>query len=338
MMNRQSATRIDDFSAIVQRRKSGFLQSITHAQPVWVFLAMLLVCFVMSFVSDKFLSTQNLFNTSRNFAFTGIMALGMTTVIITGGIDLSIGSVMGVSGIVLGMVMAGGHSIWIGLAACLLTATVCGLVNGVLIAYFRMSSFVVTLGMLAIARSLALVFSNNKLFWEFGPDQALLFQIGGGTTAGIANPAWVLAIMTVVFVLVYRYSAWGRHVFALGGNAAAAKLCGIAIERLTVSVYVLSSLTAGITAFLMVGWLGSVTNALGLSSELQVIAATVIGGANLAGGIGYAIGAPIGAALIEVIRNSLLLAGVDPYWQGTFLGGFIILAVMLEKLRRKSSD
>ncbi len=204
-MNKQSVTRIDDFSDIVQRRKSGFLQSITHTQPVWVFLAMLLVCVVMSFVSDQFMSTRNIFNTSRNFAFTGIMALGMTTVIITGGIDLSIGSVMGVSGIVLGMVMAGGHSIGFGLAACLLTAAVCGLINGVLIAYFRMSSFVVTLGMLAIARSLALVFSNNKLFWQFGPDQALLFQIGGGTTAGIANPVWVLAIMTVLFVLVYRY-------------------------------------------------------------------------------------------------------------------------------------
>src|SRR5690606_26142847 len=213
-----------------------------------------------------------------------------------------------------------------------------GAVNGFLIAYLRMSPFVVTLGMLAIARSLALVISNNRMFYEFGPDQALFIAIGGGSTFGVANPFWVLIILTLVFAWLYRYSTWGRYVFAIGGNSEAAKLSGVPVERVLMSVYVVSGLTAGIAAFLMVGWLGSVTNALGQTYELQVIAASVIGGANLMGGVGYAVGAPIGAALVEVIRNSLLLAGVDPYWQGTFLGAFIILAVLLEKVRGRRGE
>ena len=325
--------RLVDVGEVTRQREKSFLQTIVNSQPFWVFVALIIISVVMSFVSDTFMTERNLFNTTRNFAFMGIIALGMTTVIVTAGIDLSVGSVMGVSGIMVGLVMAAGYPVWAGLAACLIVAMICGLINGVLIAYLKLSPFVVTLGMLAMARSMALVISNNKMFWEFGPDQELLFWIGGGTTYGVANPVWVLITMTVLFLWLYRYSTWGRHVFAIGGNANAAKLAGVPVEAVVVSVYVLCSLTAGIASFLMVGWLGSVTNALGMTYELQVIAATVIGGANLMGGQAYALGAPIGAALVEVIRNSLLLAGVDPYWQGMFLGGFIILAVLLEKLR-----
>jgi ribose transport system permease protein len=327
-----------DIADVVHQREHGLLQSIVQTQPFWVLIALVIICVAMSFVSDTFVTERNIFNTTRNFAFMGIIALGMTTVIITGGIDLSVGSVMGVSGIMLGSLMAAGYPLWFGLTACLLTAMVCGAINGVLIAYLKLSSFVVTLGMLAIARSMALVFSNNKMFWEFGPDQELLFRIGGGTLFGVANPVWMLIFLTVLFYVLYKFTAWGRYVFAIGGNASAAKLSGVPVEAVTLSVYMVCSLTAGIAAFFMVGWLGSVTNALGLTYELQVIAATVIGGANLMGGQGYALGAPIGAALVEVIRNSLLLAGVDPYWQGTFLGVFIILAVLLEKLRGRQGD
>lgn len=327
-----------ELADVARQRSVGAIGRIVNTQPFWVFVALLLIGVGMSFISDTFLTERNIFTTTRNFAFMGIIALGMTTVIVTGGIDLSVGSVMGVSGIMVGLVMGAGYPLWMGLGACLATALVAGLVNGVLIAYVRLSPFVVTLGMLAIARSMALVVSNNKMFWAFGPDQQLLFWIGGGTTLGIANPVWVLMLMTGLFALLFHFSAWGRYVFAIGGNANAAKLTGVPVEGVVLSVYVLCSLTAGIAAFLIVGWLGSVTNALGMTYELQVIAATVIGGANLMGGQGYALGAPIGAALVEVIRNSLLLAGVDPYWQGTFLGGFIILAVLLEKLRGRRGD
>lgn len=332
---RRSVADIADVTGL--QTEKGF-RRIINTQPFWVLVALVLICILMGSISDTFLSERNLFTTTRNFAFMAIVALGMTTVIVTGGIDLSVGSIMGLSGIMAGITLAAGYPVWAGLAACLLSAMAAGAVNGFLIAYLRMSPFVVTLGMLAIARSLALVISNNRMFYEFGPDQALFIAIGGGSTFGVANPFWVLIILTLVFAWLYRYSTWGRYVFAIGGNYEAAKLSGVPVERVLMSVYVVSGLTAGIAAFLMVGWLGSVTNALGQTYELQVIAASVIGGANLMGGVGYAVGAPIGAALVEVIRNSLLLAGVDPYWQGTFLGAFIILAVLLEKVRGRRGE
>jgi len=216
-------------------------------------------------------------------------------------------------------------------------ALAAGAINGYLIAYLGLSSFVVTLGMLSVARSLALVVSNNQMVYQFGPDEQLLFALGGGETLGIANPVLILVGLTLIFGFLLNFTVWGRHVYAVGGNPQAARLTGLAVERIKLSAYLLSALTAGIAAILTIGWLGSVTNALGLTYELRVIAASVIGGANLLGGEGTAYGALIGSALLEIIRNSLLLAGVDPYWQGTFIGLFIVLAVLLERIRGRRS-
>jgi ribose transport system permease protein len=320
----------DDITGL---RERGPLQRLLGSQAFWVTVALIVISIGMSLISEAFTRYENVFNITRNFAFIGIMALGQTCVIITAGIDLSVGSVMGLVGIVTGMTLAAGYPMWAGISAGLLTALAVGWVNGSLIAYLRLSPFVVTLGMLSIARSLALIVSNNKMFYQFGPDEEMFLELGGGQTFGIANPVLILIVLTVIFGFVLNFTIWGRHVYAVGGNEQAARLTGVPVDRIKVSVYMLCSLMAGISAILMVGWLGSVTNALGLTYELQVIASTVIGGANLMGGEGTAFGAFIGAALIEVIRNSLLLAGVDPYWQGTFVGLFIILAVLLERIR-----
>jgi ribose transport system permease protein len=323
-----------DESITLRQEMSGF-QSAMRTQPFWVFVAILAIGFVMSFVSDVFLTERNFFNITRNFAFFGIMALGMSAVICTAGIDLSVGSLMGLTGIVAGLVMQAGYGIVWGFLACMGTAAIVGVINGILIAYLRMAPFVVTLGMLAMARSIAMVVSNNKMVYQFGPDQELFEWIGGESVAGVPNPVWVLIILTAVFWWVWRYSTWGRWVIAIGGNAQAAKLSGIPVERILVSVYVVCSMCAGLAAFLIVGWFGSVTNALGLTYELNVIAASVIGGANLMGGVVYAVGAPIGAGLMELIRNSLLLAGIDALWQQFFVGLFLVLAVLLEQIRNR---
>ena len=332
-ISQKSHAEID--ASITQHAEMTPFQAILRTQPFWVFVAIIAIGIVMSFVSDVFMTDRNMFNTTRNFAFFGIMALGMSAVICTAGIDLSVGSLMGLSGIVTGLVMQGGYGIEFGLLACLATSAIVGLINGVLIAYVRMAPFVVTLGMLAMARSIAMVISNNKMIYEFGPDQALFEWIGGESVIGVPNPVWVLIILTCVFWWVWRYSTWGRWVVAIGGNKQAAKLSGIPVERVIVSVYVICSLCAGVAAFLIVGWFGSVTNALRLTYELNVIAASVIGGANLMGGVVYAVGAPIGAALMELIRNSLLLAGIDALWQQFFVGLFLILAVLLEQIRNR---
>ncbi len=321
--------------SITTRTETSGLQAIIRTQPFWVLMAIIVIGLVMSFVSDVFLTERNFFNTTRNFAFFGIMALGMSAVICTAGIDLSVGSLMGLAGIVTGLVMQAGYGIVPGFLACMGVAALVGLINGVLIAYLRMAPFVVTLGMLAMARSVSMVISNNKMIYDFGPDTDLYLWLGGESVLGVPNPVWVLIVLTAVFWWVWRYSTWGRWVIAIGGNAKAARLSGIPVERIIVSVYVLSAMMAGLAAFLLVGWFGSVTNALGEGYELNVIAASVIGGANLMGGVVYALGAPIGAALMELIRNSLLLAGIDALWQQFFVGLFLIIAVLLEQIRNR---
>ena len=321
--------------SITERREVSGFGAILRAQPFWVFMAILGLGLVMSFVSDVFMTERNMFNITRNFAFFGIMALGMSAVICTAGIDLSVGSLVGLTGIVTGLIMQSGYGIELGFIGAMAVSAAVGFVNGALIAYLRMPPFVVTLGMMSIVVSLARVVSDNKMIYDFGPDMDLFEWIGGESVMGVPNVVWVMIILTAVFWWVWRYSTWGRWVIAIGGNAQAAKLAGIPVERMIVSVYVVCSLCAGLSAFLFVGYTGSVTNGMGFTWELTVIAATVIGGANLMGGIVFALGAPIGAALIELIRNSLLLAGIPAMWQQFFVGLFLILAVLLEQIRNR---
>lgn len=317
--------------------RTSLWQKMLSKQPFWVMVAVVVIPLIMTAVepsfSSAFFSGENFVNNTRNFAFIAIMALGQVAVMITGGIDLSVGSTLAICGIMLGLVMDAGHSFWLAAFAALVTGIIVGAINGYLIAYLKLSPFVVTLGMLSIGRSLALAISNNKFFHQFGEDEALLQAIGGGKTFGIANPVLVMVVLALIMGFVFRYTRYGRHLYAIGGNEHASQLTGVPVDLLKLSVYVISGLLTAIAAILMVGWLGSVTNGIGIGYELRVIASTVIGGVNLLGGEGGAFAAVVGAALIEIIRNSLLLAGVDPYWQGTFVGIFIILAVLLERLR-----
>jgi len=321
-------------SGVAESREHSLVQRLLSTQAFWVTIALVIMCGVMSVLQpDAFASTENFYNITRNFAFIGIMALGMTTVIVTGGIDLSVGSVMGLAAIAAGLVLQGAGPWWLAMCAGLATGFVVGAVNGALIAWIGLPPFVVTLGTLSVGRSLAVVLSQNKMIYDFGPDADTVFAIGGGQVLGIANPVWVLLILTVVFSAVLHLTRWGRHLYAIGGNEQAALLTGVPVARAKFAAYIVSATMAALAAVLIIGWQGSAINALGTGYELRVIASTVIGGANLMGGEGGAYGAFIGAALIEVIRNSLLMAGVDSNWQGTFVGVFIVLAVLLEKLR-----
>jgi ribose transport system permease protein len=214
-----------------------------------------------------------------------------------------------------------------------------GAFNGVLIAYLGFPPFVVTLGMLSIARSLAMVASNNTVVFEFGPDHDKLLALGGGAWFfGIANPVLYMVVLALITGFVLRWTKFGRYVFAIGGNEHAATLTGVPVPRIKVIVYMISALSAGVAGIIQTGWLGAVTTNIGAGMELQVIAAAVIGGANLAGGVGTAFGALIGAALIEIIRNSLGLLGINAFWQGSFIGGAIVLAVLFDRIRNLRRD
>jgi len=328
--------RTKDFASLddaIGRQTHSPLTRLLSKQSFWVFLAAVIACVALATATETFATPQNLFNVTRNFAFVAIVALGMTVVIISGGIDLSVGSVLCLSAMVLAILMNAEYPLWFSALAAIGAALLVGFVNGVLIAYLRIPPFVVTLGMLSLARSAAMILSSNRMVFQFGPDEKLLFWLGGGSTFGIAHPVIALLLLALVTGFVLRWTRWGTHVFAIGSNERAAVLTGINVRRLKVSVYMCSAFFAGLAGVLEAGWLGGVTTNLGQSMELTVIAASVIGGANLMGGVGTVFGSVVGAALIEVIRNSLILLGISTFWQGAFVGSFITLAVAFDRIR-----
>ncbi|GAA3098941.1 ABC transporter permease [Rhizobium viscosum] len=323
----------------IGQKQRSWLATILGGQTFWVLIAVILACIFLSMTTDSFATSKNIYNITRNVTFVAIIALGMTLVIITGGIDLSVGSVLCLCSMVLAVVMHAGYSIEIGIAASIGTALVVGAFNGLLIAYLGFPPFVVTLGMLSIARSLAMVASNNTVVFQFGPDHDKLLALGGGAWFfGIANPVLYMVVLALLTGFVLRWTKFGRYVFAIGGNEHAATLTGVPVQVIKVVVYMISALSAGVAGIIQTGWLGAVTTNIGAGMELQVIAAAVIGGANLAGGVGTAFGALIGAALIEVIRNSLGLLGINAFWQGSFIGGAIVLAVLFDRIRNLRRD
>ena len=338
--------------------RRGFFNS----QTAYVTLALLVMLAVMHFASPYFFTEGNMQNVAKNFSFIAIAALGVTFVIITGGIDLSVGSMMCLSAMVTSMVMTGlstpgmpGASLFVHIAADgktaaanvpgliliisvlagLGTAFAVGFVNGFCIAVLRLSPFVTTLGMLSIVRGLGYVISNGRGSFPGGPDAAYFYALTSGDVLGVPAPFIYLVILAAVMAVVLHHTTFGRHVFALGGNEKAAELTGIPVVRVKIEVYVICAMAAGLQGIIVSGWLGSAPANMATSYELNVIAAAVIGGANLAGGIGGPLGAIVGCVLLEVIRNGLVLAQVNSYWQQALVGVIIILAVLVDRIRSR---
>jgi len=329
------------FSNVRQTRfwQRGFLAS----QSAYVLVALVLLIIVMSMASPNFLTSGNIANVVRNFSFIAIATLGITLVIITGGIDLSVGSTMAFSASVTSIVMVAlnnaafypfpGSALILSLLAGLGAAAIIGLLNGIAVAKIGLSPFVTTLGTLSIVRGLTYVVTYGRGSAPIGPDKDLFLLITSGRIAGVPIGFVYLIILAFLMWLALNHTAWGRHVYAIGGNETAGKLTGVPVDRVKIQVYMLSALAAGLNGIIISGWLGSAPANLATSYELTIIAAAVIGGANLAGGVGGAAGAIIGCVLIEVIRNGLVLARVDPYWQQTLVGCIIVAAVLVDRLR-----
>ncbi len=329
-------------SEVIEIKEETFFQRALASQPFWVAIALFILVAIMAAKEPSFGTSDNVANVTRNFAPFGIMALGMTAVIITGGIDLSVGSVMGLVAIVAGMFLTHEYPWYVAFAMGMLAGLACGAFNGYFVAYVGMPSFVVTLGMLSIARSLAVVISGNQMLYKFGPDAPIVKAIGQAKwplhapigwaphwMPQLSSHFWVMVILALIAGFIFNFTAWARHLFAIGGNEQAARLTGVPVDWIKFQTYVFSAGTASIASLLILGYSGSAINAMGQGYELRVIAATVIGGASLMGGGGTAFGAVIGSAFLEVIRNALLMAGIDSNWQGAFVGAFIILAVLL---------
>lgn len=297
-----------------------------------IVIAFLIICAVMTILSPVFLTLTNIRNVVRQSSIFGVMAIGMTFVILTGGIDLSVGSVLAIAGAIAAGMLKGGAGMLPVVALALVIGIGCGLANGLIITIGRIAPFVVTLGMMSIARSLTLIYTKGYPISGFsGPFRF----IGGGDVASIPFPIIVFALTVVVAWLILTQTRLGRYTYAIGGNEETVKLSGIDSNRYKVIVYVISGITAAMSALILTSRLNSAEPVAGQGYELDVIASVVIGGTSLSGGTGSVWGTLIGALLIGVINNGMNLLGISPYFQLLVKGLIIIGAVLLDRLRQE---
>ena len=297
-------------------------------------VALVALCVILSIMSPSFLSWTNIFNIGQQVAVLGILAIGGTVVIILGGIDLSVGAVLGLAGAVVGVLHVGlGANIWLAVLAALVVGAMAGVLNGIMIVYGRLPAFIATLAMMSVARGLALVVLNGRPLSGYPQEFRNLatYYIGGWLPSSLL----IVIILFVIGGLYLRFKPSGRGLFALGANYEVARLSGLPVRRLTISVYAMAGLLAAVGGVLLTARLGSAQPTAGSMMELDVIAAVVIGGASLAGGYGSIGGTAIGVLIIGVLRNGLNLLNVSSFWQEVIIGCVIAGAVLIENLRQR---
>jgi ribose/xylose/arabinose/galactoside ABC-type transport system permease subunit len=295
-------------------------------------IAFVLVCVILAILSPVFLRWNNILNVIRQSSIIGIMAVGVTFVILTGGIDLSVGSVMAAAGMIAAGAMQNGAGTATAILIGLAVGLACGLANGYLITVGKITPFVVTLGMMSIARGITLIYSQGYPISGFSPS---FRYIGGGVLFGIPFPIILLLLSVVVAWFILTQTRLGRYTYAVGGNEETVTLSGISSSRIKLIVYGISGFASGVSALILTSRLNSAGPTAGIAYELDVIASVVIGGTSLNGGRGSVWGTLIGALLIAIINNGMNLLGISPYFQQLVKGLIIIGAVLIDRLREQ---
>jgi ribose/xylose/arabinose/galactoside ABC-type transport system permease subunit len=333
--------------AVANERKKSNIDVVSilgHFAPL-IFLAILVV--VLSILRPNFLSAFNIFNVLRQISFIGILAVGMTFVILTAGIDLSVGSMLAFAGIVCatvakgsrsllegGVTDPGGFRVLLAALAAIAVGLLIGLLQGTLTARAGIPAFIVTLGGLGAWRGATLLWTDGQPISSFSDD----FKFWGqGFVGPLPVPVIFFLAMVVIGQIVLKYTQYGRWIYALGGTPEASRLSGLNVKALITSVYVISGFCAGLAGFLLTSRLNSAEQVAGQGYELQSIAAVVIGGTSLFGGQGGMIGTLIGAMLIGVLNNGLVILNVSPYYQQIVIGAIIVLSVYIDQLAKQRS-
>ena len=326
------AGRAESMSEIEGRRKPTIISSILSKRESAIFLALVGISIGITIVAPRFATSRNFYLVSRQISFVAIVALGELFVILTAGIDLSVGSVIGFSGVIAGLSMAAGIPTPIALVLGLAAGTALGLISGMLVAYVGITPFIVTLGMLSIARGAIWGITKGWPITEI--PKSFLF-IARGDLFGIPASVIIALIIAIFVHIVLRYTVFGRRTFAIGGNEEATALSGINVRKIKLVIYGISGLLSSITGIMLVARFSSAQPSTGEGWELDAIAATVIGGTSLMGGVGSVSGVLIGAAIMGVLRNGLVLMKVSVYWQTLVIGTIIILAAVVDRLKNK---
>jgi ribose transport system permease protein len=301
-------------------------------QRVLPFLSLIVLFTALSIASPYFLTANNLASVARQTAVFNTMALGMTIVVISGGIDLSVGSILGLSGLMGTMAMERGFPIVMGILIGIGVGTACGLLNGVLVTRLRIAPFVVTLGTLGIFRGLALIFSNGLPVHRI--PQGFDF-LGEGNLLGVPFVVWLLVICAAAVHALLEHTRSGRYAFAIGSNRIAAVYAGIPVNFHITAVYAMGGALTGLAGMIEASRLMTGQPTAGQGYELQAIAAVVIGGGSLNGGEGSVVGTLIGAFIMGLLSNGADLLNISNYWQQVIIGTVIILAVTLDELRKR---
>jgi ribose transport system permease protein len=298
-------------------------------------LGLALMCFALSLTSEHFLTVDNLMNVFRQSAVNALLALGQLVVIITAGIDLSVGSILGFCCVLVALMLKAGAPAWVAIPAALAAGTFLGFINGLLLTKLRLPHpFIPTLGMMNVARGLALVMSGGFAISEL---PASFRFWGAGTLAYVPVPILVVVLFCILFHLFLSGTTPGRDIYAIGGNKQAALLSGVPVNRRLDTVYGMSGFMSAVAAIVLAGRMNSGFPLAGMGAELDSIAAVIIGGASFFGGIGGVGGTLVGALVIGVLRNGLNLLDVSAYWQTVVIGAVIVAAVWVDVLRQRSA-
>ena len=314
-------------------RKAPSLRSDT-TQKLLAFASLIVMFIVFSLASPNFARFNNIVGILLSTAVNGILAVGVTFIIITGGIDLSIGTVMTFSAVMAGVVI----TFWqlpipLGILAGMATGALCGCVNGATIAKMKIPPFIATLGMMMITKGVSLVISGTKPIYFV--DTPVFRKIAMGSIFGIPNAVLIFFASAIIASLILTRTVLGRYAFALGSNEEAARLSGINVDRWKIGIYTLGGMFCGLAGIIMASRLNSAQPALGQGYELEAIAAVVIGGTSLSGGEGSILGTVIGAFIMSVLTNGLRILSIPQEWQTVVIGAIVILAVYADIIRRR---
>ena len=299
-----------------------------------ILLVFVLLCVVLTFANPFFLTEQNISNVLRQTSINGILAIGMTYVILTGGIDLSVGSVLAFSSMVAASLVSGEQpqGVFVAIMAGLGTGAALGMVNGLLVSRFGVPPFVATLGMLSVARGLTFIYTDGTPIPNLSP---AFRTIGQGFVGPVPVPVFIFAGVALLFWWVLKYTTFGRYIYAVGGNERSARTSGVNTRGVLFGAYIIAGSLAGLAGLILTARTTSALPQAGVSYELDAIAAVVIGGTSLSGGTGSVLGTVIGALIIGVINNGLDLLGVSSYYQQVIKGVIIITAVLLDVSRQR---
>lgn len=298
-------------------------------------LGLIIFSVIMAFLNDRFLTVPNVLNIFRQTSINAVIAAGMTFVILTGGIDLSVGSIVAFTGAVVASLIAGGMNVVLAVVIGLITGVLAGAVNGIIINKGKVQPFIATLAIMTLLRGATLVFTQGKPISIGYERNAEIFNgIGAGYFLGIPIPIYILVAVFIVAYYILKHTRLGRYTYAIGGNEEAAKLSGINTQRIKTYIYAISGLLAALAGIIITARLSSAQPTAGTGYELDAIAAVVLGGTSLAGGVGSVVGTVIGALIIGVLSNALNLMNVTSYYQLMAKGVVILIAVLLDRKDR----